>query len=106
MNRMKTRLKHTHTDSKGPQMTDFTHQASGEAYLQDGQRIDACKEFPAEYNYLILVYSSTDNEVCIHILRRGGTKTNQVKLIDLLRPMFALKPIYYSSFYFHSLHNV
>jgi len=77
-------------------MTDFGPHASREAYLQDGQRTDAYREYLAEYNYLILIYISTDNGVCIHLLRRSSAITDQVTLIDLLRPMFALKPIYRS----------
>ena len=84
MNRMRTRLKHTH-EIQGTPNADLTLQASRGAYPQDGQQTDAYKASLAEYKLLILV-CITDDEVCIRILRRGGAKPNQVKLIDFLQP--------------------
>jgi hypothetical protein len=69
MNRMRTRLKHTHEIQRTPN-ADLTRQASREAYPQDRQRTDAYKASLAEYKLLILV-CTTDNEVCIHTLPRG-----------------------------------
>jgi hypothetical protein len=62
-------------------MTDLTHQPA-----RDGQRTDAYKDCLAKYNFPILVYISTDDEVCIHILRRNSPIMDRVMLIDFLQP--------------------